>query len=264
MLKHEIKRLFLTKSLYWIITLSIALGLIGLYSYYMDIYYFKFNKQFDSISAYDAWLYCLGVAPGSFLKILFPLLIAIPICDSYLRDKKSGYLHFLVTRGSYKKYITAKFIVNGVTGAIVMTATLVVLLVICCILFPLNAPNTDLNLKPTGVMSSYYSLSPMIYVLFILSINLIFGVLYSILGFTASFVFTRRLTIVVFPFFFFLIVNVFSQLFHLRMLLPTRLIVPFDVSNTQVADLASGYLLVIITIIIFTYQFKKNKSEEIL
>lgn len=258
----EIKRLFISNYFYAIILLAIILGLAGLYSYYMDISYFKINKQYDSITAYDAWLYCLGVGSGSILKVIFPLLISVPFCDSFLRDYKSGYINFIITRSIYKKYIYAKLISNGLAGILIMGVSLVSLLIICIILFPSNLPNTELNYKPSGVFSEIYKNAPIYYCFFLIIINMIFGLLYSLLGFVSGFLLKHRLSVIIFPFLFYLIIDMLSQLFHFNFLLPTKLIVPFETS-AHMSDLFAGYIVIILMISFFIYQFKKNNLEEI-
>src|SRR4030095_11800022 len=127
MITLEMRRLYRGKLFYIAVSFGVMIGLVGLLSYYSDISYYKANNLNASISAFEAWLYCLGLGSGAMLQLILPMLIALPYCDSFFQDKKSGYSNFILTRGSFGQYIRSKIVVNFLAGGTTALAIALIL-----------------------------------------------------------------------------------------------------------------------------------------
>lgn len=73
MLKYEMRRAF--GKFFWIAFLvGVVSGSGGFVSYLLDSEYLPAQ----SISCFDAWLYCVSVGEGSFYRAIYPIVICLP------------------------------------------------------------------------------------------------------------------------------------------------------------------------------------------
>ncbi|MFE5430748.1 hypothetical protein [Peribacillus simplex] len=262
MLATEIKRVFMNKSFIMVILIGVIAGCIGLKAYNDNVYFHRLAGNEEAISAFDAWLYALGISPSSLLKLILVILISIPFSDSYIYDKKSGYINFIRTRCSFNKYIYSKIIANGIAGGTAVLLIFFILLIISGFIYPFNIPNTELNYVPYGFFEDIYMNSPFMYVVIILLLGSFFGIVFATLGLSSSIYFYNRFAVTAYPFVFYVILVVLAQIFGIRFLLPIILVTPFSILGISLTEIITGYLIIIsITIIQLYSLIKKGKSE---
>lgn len=262
MIKSEINRVFMSKRIYIIILLGVIAGCSGFITYNENVFFHKATNQMESISAFEAWFYTLAIGSGTLLKLILPALISIPFADSYLYDKKSGYINSVRVRSSYSKYIFSKIIANALAGATVIFSVFLILFIVSATFYPLNFPNTEINYKPYGVFYDLYIHKPYFYVSFILLLGSFFGAVYATLGLSASVLFNNRFAVIAFPFLYFIFLVVLSQILNLKFLMPVSLVTPFNIIDVTALDIAFGYCLTIVfTLSLTASMIYKGKSE---
>jgi len=256
------KRLLMSRSFYGAILVGIIAGCFGIKAYNDNVYFHRLAGNSEAISAFDAWLYALGVGQSSLLKFIIVILIAIPFVDSYVYDKKTGYINYVRTRLSFNKYLFSKFLINGFAGGLIIFSIYIPLLIISGLLYPFNTPNTELNYIPYGFFEEIYMNTPFIYVFIVVLIGCIFGVLFATLGLTSSVLFNNRFAVTVYPFVFYVFFMIFAQIIHADFLLPIILITPFSIIGVDLYNILLGYLFVTIIVIVqMMILYNKEKSE---
>ncbi|BDC00631.1 TPA: hypothetical protein ACF2DS_001847 [Clostridium perfringens] len=133
--KTELKRALLGRNA--IISFFITVGiLIASFMNYIGmtnpnlklVKYFLENPNADAIDAFITIM-------SSSIVIVFPLLSTIIFADSYLIDKESGFIKFIYTRLSIKKYVLVKVIVNSISSALIAIISSLLTLIFLIIIF---------------------------------------------------------------------------------------------------------------------------------
>ncbi|WP_053373718.1 hypothetical protein [Paenibacillus sp. FJAT-27812] len=264
MLCVELRRLSKNKLFYVAVSFGVIIGLIGLFPYYSDTSYYKIYQLDTSISAFEAWLYCLGLGSGAMLQLLLPLLIGLPYCDSFLHDKKTGYSKAVLARVSFAKYMRSKIVVNFLAGGLTAIAILFILFLIVAALFPLHLPNTDMNFVPQGPGAAYYQEHPFPYILFIIGTNAVFGGLYGILGFSFSALLKNRYAVMASPFLFYMGLLVISEVFHIKIIDPVHLIAAYSVQLPGMGTFVWGYGAVVLISCILIMKLIRETNKELI
>ena len=88
----------------------------------------------------DNWF---GIFQDSFYFQLIPLLAAFPFSDSFVVDRKQGFLYQLLTRAPYGVYLRAKTLVNALAGG--TAAALPLLFLYPLTSFLTKAPQEDFH-----------------------------------------------------------------------------------------------------------------------
>lgn len=243
MIKHEMKRLLTSKMLYLVIFVGILSGVFGLVSYYSDIYFMKQTGNGDAISAYEAWLYCLSIGGGSIYRMIMPLLVTIPYADSYLNDKKSGYLNFILTRTSYRNYLFSKIIIIVFGSIIVIGSILGGWWIIVNILFESSLPCNGVNYHPAGIFHNIYPKYPYFYILIITLSNIVIGIGYSLIGVGLSVFFKNRFMATAGPFSLYLGLMMVSLMLRIGVLNPTVMVCPYELAESNLLMLLVNFIV---------------------
>ena len=101
-------------------------------------------------SVYTIWMGGFnGSIYASLFYLLVPLLAAIPMADTWLSDRQSGYYQFVQTRNKTKQYFRGLYVCNFTAGGLVTIFPLAINLYACFLLVPDEKP--DLILWDTPV-----------------------------------------------------------------------------------------------------------------
>ncbi len=143
------KRLVHKKNFY----LALLVGTIPSILYIVnDVYPYRDLKYGHSV--YTIWMGGFtGSIYASFFYLLLPLLAALPMADTWLSDRQSGYYQFVQTRNKKKQYFGGLYICNFFAGGLVAAIPLVINLYACFLLIPDKKP--DLILWETHIVSFY-------------------------------------------------------------------------------------------------------------
>ena len=135
----------------------------------------------------DNWF---GTFADSYYFQLIPLIAAFPFADSFVIDKKQGFLFQVLSRATYGSYARIKTVVNALTGGIAAVFPLMILYFLTSVFTkaPLNHPEIDAaSLRPTSpFLYDLYSTQPDLFILLLLMVVFIFGASLATLGLSVS------------------------------------------------------------------------------
>ncbi len=261
MLRIELKKVFNNRLLWISIIIGAISGFMGLFSYYSDISYSIINHNFARISAYEAWLFCLSLGSGSIYRLLVPLLL-IPYMDSYFNERKTGYSNMILTRTSHRKYFFSKLLAGILSANFIIVSILSLWLIVCFILFPGNIPNTETNFIPGDFMRGLYQVYPYIYIAYIYIINILFSIIFYMIGFSISSFAKKKYTVLILPFIIYLVLILVSQIFRINELYPINMIAPYEINNLTKPVLIREFLLMfMVAISMVAFFYKKDLKE---
>lgn len=259
MLKYELNRAF-NKAFFIAIMIGVASGIGGIFSYYLDAQYFPP----EAVSCYEAWIYCLGLAEGSFYKVVFPILICIPYLGTLYSERNSSFIYFVTIRTPYKKYLLIKLGIGTVSAMAAIVSVLSIWFVVCAIMFPFNLPITNINYVPLGAFSGYYRSSPGLYIIIITLLNMMTAGLFFLASATISlFVRSKRL-IIVLPFIIYLILVILSGYYPFNLIDPIALFLPFENTDITSVSIITGFVAIFVLSGFGTILAIRRDSREIL
>lgn len=136
------------------------------------------------------------------------LIAGLPFADSLLQDCRHHYIDQIFMRCRYREYLTAKLLATLISGMAAVVIPALVLLVICCLVFPVDS-NFSFALS-TGVWGPVSStviepgltveLTSVPFVLLSLVMLSLFGAVYSLVGLASSFVVKSPFVVLGMPF----------------------------------------------------------------
>lgn len=255
--KAELKCTIFSK--YFFISLLIAFSLL-LYSFFefitlgwnFNVWNFhSFSEHYDFI---DLFLISRSENRASYLGVLAPLLASLIYSDSYLSDKKTGYINFIYMRISKGKYILVKLLVNFISSGLAILLASSMMLVFLSILygFTLN-PKNALNI--TGVFSS----GKYLYLIFIIFNSCIFYCIFSTLSLAVSTFIDNKYISLAIPFFYYIISGSIFVMFGLNKLNATALFTPKNGLNIYQFIF---YELFLLSLGVITFIYGVLKSNE--
>lgn len=166
-------------------------------------------------SLYNNWLGASGDFFTHLFYFLIFLLCSLPYSWSLFVEKKSGYINQVVTRTSRTSYYLSKYVAAFVSGGMMAFVPLVINFVICAMFIPAYPIDqlSDLYIAvPQNFMwSTILYDKPLAYVAVYILLSFVFCGIWSTIGVSLSFVLKSKLSILVSPFLFILLVQVFSN-----------------------------------------------------
>ncbi len=221
-LKYELKRLFSRKEFF--IVMVIAFFYISVDFIYHSVMLIN-SPLFELPSAYQMWILYnkVGGQWGQvFVFFLIPLFAAIPYSDSYLEDKKTGVINFIVTRCDKRLYLFCKGIAVFFSGFIVVFTPLLIDQLLCLCLLPVYSPSENVVNHPTYNAYQFlstvqfpklHSINPYLHNLFYMLLNGVCAGVIALVSYSISF-FRKmnRYLVVILVFLFYLIENIAGRL----------------------------------------------------
>lgn len=112
MVRTELKRAFCSRSFWMTCAITLAMLAIGSSDYLPPSYA---NIELPK----PWWIYyfhCFFLGMKTLLPLFYPILVMIPFCLSYRRDRDSGYRQLILLKTSRKTYLCAKALAVGASA----------------------------------------------------------------------------------------------------------------------------------------------------
>jgi hypothetical protein len=235
-LRAEMKRAILSRAFCVSVLLGVAAQLPGLYHYFSG-----WSRQIANLApfiynAYEGWLsaYSYGLMP-----VAVALLVTLPAAASYLQDSNTGYLNFILLRGSRSAYMRAKLLSNFLAGGLAVLIPLVVLFLFTCIVLPIGLPK-QLNVAEVGAFARLLRPSPLLYIAILSVVGFLFGGVYATLALSLSAVSKSRYVVMAAPFVIFQIAHFGLSILGLEQWSPPIVLVPYAITNTSWVTILGG------------------------
>jgi len=188
MLKEEFRRAFLSWAFVLALVITSVCFAIGLKEYGPPVspfiraeeeYLYPFTQN-----VFDAFLWAMGL--GGPFAILAPLIAVLPFAASFITDRSSGYVTFILSRTSFRRYCTSKYVANLLAGGVSTSLPLLVGYGIINIFYrrglpPIPAPggawvNVRLPLvNANGTFGYLYRTKPDLYIFFLIGLAFLWG-----------------------------------------------------------------------------------------
>ncbi|MDF0479160.1 hypothetical protein OL233_02570 [Vagococcus sp. PNs007] len=204
-----LKRVIRNKNFYY--SLIIANG-ISIFYIMFDIYP---NAKYGG-SPYTRWI---GSFTGSqipaVLFMLLPIISAMGFSDTYLKDKSTGLLNIIVSKGYGKQYYKELFFTNFIVGGICFASSLLTNLYFCFMLLQDEAVDMLVNgngnvplLFSNTLFPQFYYDHPLLHIVLYLIIAFIISGIYASLALSLSFILSNSFSVFLAPFVFNYIYNI--------------------------------------------------------
>lgn len=234
MLRVELRRAFMNRYFILAVFLGILLLAFGLSDYVSG----PNPKDMPGASpylnnAFDAFIW----AENRLFLLLAPLLVVLPFSDSFVVDRSEGYINFILSRSSYRKYLASKYISNFLVGGLSLIIPLLLLYGYTNAVFPRGFPpllEARIPFDPIpGPAGHLYRTNPDMYILFLIGLAFIFGAVYATLALAIStFVHNRYITLAS-PFLLYMVANLCLALLRLERWSPPSTLVPNSIRSTS-------------------------------
>ena len=206
-----------------------------------------FTEKTDSIKPMINYFYKSAIFPVSMI------CVTILYSTSFISDLKSGYLKFQIHRCGVKRFVRDRFLSNALAGATAVASSQILLLLLCCIVFPY--PNISYRYFSTGnAWELFFYEKQYLYILILIALQFWGNLAWSSLALASS-AFIGNLYITLFvPFLF---VNILSMLSRTDLLESVRktiyLTYDIDFWKNDVTLKVVGYLGLFFAIEIISY-----------
>ncbi len=206
MLREELYRAFFSRSF----LLAVGLGLLslgqGLADYmsgpatWGDPEYLARLPPFYN-NAYDAVIW----AQGGLIGLVGPLIAVLPFADSFAHDRVLGYLRFVLSRASYRRYLSAKYVVSFLSGGLALSLAMLLCFAFTNLILPrgLNPDPFEHRVQPAealGPFGALYESAPDLYIFSLIALSFLFGATYAIFGLSLSAITDNRYIVLATPF----------------------------------------------------------------
>lgn len=242
MLKEEFRRVFFSWSFLLAIAITFAAAVIGLLEYGPPVSRFCNPVECPFFqNAFDGFIY------GAYywvLPLLAPLIAVLPFGDSFITDRSSGYISFILSRTAFRKYITSKFFANLFAGGISLSIPFLIMYGIINIFYARGLPPVPppgkawvnvripyVNLP--GPMGHFYRVNPDLYIFFLVGLSFTFGATYASLGLALSLFFHNRYIVLATPFIIYQIGSFIMNMLGKAEWSPIMTLIPFSYKTTS-------------------------------
>jgi ABC-type transport system involved in multi-copper enzyme maturation permease subunit len=206
LVKVEIKRALSkwTTGIAFVILLAFCLqGLYSFYTFFPNSMAWRANHQATTFNAYQAFLW-IWTGPSDFIVGVFPLLVTMGAGDSLAWDRKTGFMEFIISRTTSRRYIIAKIVSASIVGFLLVMLTQMISIALSLLVFPHATGNTG-YVPP--FLSGLYASSPFLYILLVALISAVAGMAFAVIAVILSTVVKNVFLVVIGPWLLFVVVS---------------------------------------------------------
>ena len=220
--------------------------------FYFPPLFFEYWLGLDGFTHYKDMLY-----------LMLPIFASFPFADSFLQDKRTGYLKNVLVRADRKQYGVAKYFAVFVSsGAAALSPLLFDLMLTGSALPYLGPLPADSCYLPTLFGSMFYS-TPVLYVLIFLLIDFVFFGSLACLALCISFYVENAFFVEMFPYIVYFLSYLLLSVFGLDHYAPISLLPPGQSSYavmTSEALLCETCGLFLFTFLFFNLKIRKQEA----
>lgn len=268
MLKIELKRAFCNRMFFIAVLLGVCIALLQVYQ---DAFPYAGGIELYP-DQYPPSIYntCIGYSFSvwnTVFYMIFPLLCALPFADSFLADKKSGYLENIYTRSSKPRYLVSKFTAVFLSGGAAVLLPLLINLFLTALCVPGVIPDAStgfFSIFGNAAGAEMYYTYPIVYVLlYDLLLFLVSGIL-ACTALAFSFFIKYRYVILLTPFLLFMAIScIFGMVSSNGVLDISQWILPSQQSYPLVLPVAFAELLVLLALTCAVYFYRGLHDDTI-
>lgn len=276
MLKEEFRRAFFS----WAFVLALAITsvcfAVGLKEYGPPVSRFirpedRYLHPFVE-NAFDAFLCAMDLMGP--LVYFAPLIAMLPFAASFIMDRSSGYITFILSRTSFRRYRTSKYIANLLAGGVSTSLPPLIGYGIINIFYrrglpPIPAPGEAwVNVRlpwvnAHGTFGYLYRTKPDLYIIFLIGLAFLWGAAWATAGLSLSLVTRNRYHVLAAPFVLYMIAHFVTTVLRIAQWSPLFNFAPVLYKKTSPVTTFTelGVLFVLSTVGVFALAKKKRIYE---
>ncbi|MGE8204971.1 hypothetical protein ACQKP0_10435 [Heyndrickxia sp. NPDC080065] len=200
------RRVISSKPMYFVLFAGIIISLLHVkLEIIPQLKWLRLGLQDHGVDStpYSEW-FEFGVATSLTMLffLLLPILASLPFADTFSKDKQSGYLRSILSKGKMKEYFKGLYITNFITSGVMITIPLLVNIYLAFMILPNVKPDPVVNSRMSlDFMNSffpelYYS-HPLIHMLFYVVLAFLFSGMFATISLSISFFVKNRFFILV-------------------------------------------------------------------
>lgn len=165
-------------------------------------------------SAYDGFFLFAPSIYGKILFVILPLINSFGYADSYLEDKQSGILKYILLRKQKGKYLCSKYFANFVISGGAVAISLLVSQIIVFLKIPSIEPNPILGAQTicsTQMFSKVFYSHPSIYILIWIIIMFLYSGVFASISMSLSIFIKKRTVVIMSSFMLFSILSIILE-----------------------------------------------------
>jgi len=277
MLKEEFRRAFFSWAFVLALVITSVCFAIGLKEYGPPISPFtrpeeRYLYPFEQ-NAFDAFLWAMGL--GGPLALFAPLIAALPFAASFITDRCSGYITFILSRTSFRRYRTSKYVANLLAGGVSTSLPLLVGYGIINIFYKRGLPPIPVSpsegwvgarlpwVNANGTFGYLYRTKPDLYIFFLIGLAFLWGAAWATAGLATSSVVHNKYRALVAPFLLYVVVDFVTQVLGIAEWSPLLNFAPVLHKTTSPVTTFTelGALFLLSTLGVFALAKKKHVYE---
>ena len=224
MLKEEFRRAFFSWAFVLALVITSVCFAIGLKEYGPPVSPFIRPEEQHlypfTQNAFDAFLCAMGLM-GPFV-IFAPLIAVLPFAASFITDRSSGYITFILSRTSFRRYRASKYVANLLAGGVSTSLPLLVGYGIINIFYhrgfpPVPVPGEAWDnvrlpwVNANGTFGYLYRTKPDLYIFFLIGLAFLWGAVWATAGLATSSFIHNKYRALVAPFLLYVVVDFVLQ-----------------------------------------------------
>jgi hypothetical protein len=273
MLKEEFRRAFFSWAFLLAIVITIIFFAIGIKEYgppitpFLDLEEYPFTQN-----AFDAFLFGMGLRGA--LPFFAPLIAVLPFAVSFITDRSSGYITFILSRTSFRKYFTSKYFANLLAGGMSISLPLLLGYGVVNIFYPRGfQPIPALGeawdnvripwVNANGTFGYLYRTKPDLYIFFLIGLAFLWGAIWATAGLSLSSVVHNKYHVLAAPFVLYMIAHFVTTVLWIAGWSPLFNFAPFLYKRTSsiTTFVELGALFIVSTICVVAFAKKKHVYE---
>src|SRR5450830_1088953 len=275
MLKEEFRRAFFSWAFVLALVITSVCFAIGLKDYGGPVAPLRPEDRdlfpFDR-NAFDAFIYAAGM--GGRLALFAPLIAVLPFAASFITDRTSGYITFILSRTSFHRYRTSKYVANLLAGGVSTSLPLLVGYGIINIFYkrglpPIPAPGEAWVgarlpwVNANGTFGYLYRTKPDLYIFFLIGLAFLWGAAWATAGLAVSSAVHNKYRALVAPFLLYVVAHFVISVLGVPEWSPLNNFVPVLYKTTSPVTTFTelGALFLLSTLGVFALAKKKHVYE---
>lgn len=185
------RRILSSKSFYFILLVGATISFLHIYqeaTLFPNDLTSNYGVQF---TPYQSWIeFGISSSYRYLFFLLLPIIAAIPFADVYAKDKQTGYLKAILSKGKMNQYFRGLYIANFTVAGVVIAVPLLFNIYLAFMTLPNIKPDPMIDVIPLDKINTffpalYYSF-PLVHMLFYVLLAFLFAGMYATICLSVS------------------------------------------------------------------------------
>lgn len=261
MLKVELKRAFVSRTFLAALAVGVIICLWHYFEYIfpcvIDSTYLNIEPEntFFPISSFNFWIGGSFVPIQSYLYfLLLPLIATLPYGNSYVTDKKTGYIKNIYTRTKKQKYISAKYVAVFLSGAVAVVLPLLLNFYLTSMALPSILPDSASGSSVVFTYSKWSEIfytNPFVFELLYILTAFVFSGLIATSALISGYFINNKFIVVFVPMLFYVFLSSLADISGIAQLDLMRIINPSQGYGDTLTVIVYAVVLLVATFIPF-------------